>query len=94
MFYTRPCDGALVIAEYHASPGSNTAETTETPILTIPHPTNANHNGGMLAFGPDGYLYIAVGDGGSANDPPNTPTPMKAASLTIDSAATASMRPD
>jgi len=72
VFYTRPGDGALVVAEYHASPASsNTAATDETPILTIPHPTNANHNGGMLAFGPDGYLYIAVGDGGSANDPPN-----------------------
>lgn len=72
VFYTRTGDGALVIAEYRASPASsNTAQTTEMPILTIPHPTYANHNGGMLAFGPDGYLYIGVGDGGSGNDPPN-----------------------
>jgi glucose/arabinose dehydrogenase len=71
VYYTRAGDGTLVIAEYNVSPDPNVADPTETVILTIPHPTNTNHNGGMLAFGPDGYLYVAVGDGGSANDPPD-----------------------
>jgi len=72
IYYTRAGDGTLVIAEYHVSSGSrDVADPTEKVLLTIPHPTNTNHNGGMLAFGPDGFLYIGVGDGGSANDPPN-----------------------
>ena len=72
VFYTRAGDGALVIAEYAASPpSSNTASTSEEVLLTIPHPGFSNHNGGMLAFGPDGLLYAGVGDGGGANDPNN-----------------------
>ncbi len=72
VYYTRTGDGTLVIAEYHVSATNpNLADPTETILLTIPHPTNTNHNGGMLAFGPDDYLYIGVGDGGSGNDPPN-----------------------
>jgi hypothetical protein len=72
IFYTRAGDGALVISQFSVSPTNrDVAATAETILLTIPHPTNTNHNGGMLAFGPDGYLYIGVGDGGAGNDPPN-----------------------
>ena len=71
VYYTRPGDGALVIAEYKVSADANVADPTETVLLTILHPTNTNHNGGMLAFGPDNFLYIGVGDGGSGNDPPS-----------------------
>lgn len=72
IFYTRPGDGTIVVAEYRVSANPNVADpTTEQVILTTPHPTNTNHNGGMLAFGPDGYLYIGVGDGGGGNDEPN-----------------------
>jgi glucose/arabinose dehydrogenase len=69
VFYTQQTDGELVIAEYLASATNpNVAGTTERRILQIPHP-RGNHNGGMLAFGEDGYLYIGVGDGGGAYDP-------------------------
>jgi len=71
VYYTLASDGSLVIAEYKVSANRDVAGPDETVLLTIPHPTNANHNGGMLAFGPDGYLYAGVGDGGSGNDPPN-----------------------
>jgi hypothetical protein len=69
--YTRTGDGATVIAEYLASAGNpDIADTTEKVLLTISQPF-ANHNGGMIEFGPDGFLYIGMGDGGSGNDPGN-----------------------
>jgi glucose/arabinose dehydrogenase len=69
--YTRRPDGATVIAEYHVLSGNpNRADTAETVHLVIPQPF-ANHNGGMVEFGPDRNLYIGMGDGGSGNDPGN-----------------------
>lgn len=41
--------------------------STERVLLELPHP-QANHNGGTIAFGPEGYLYISIGDGGNKND--------------------------
>ncbi|MGH9840699.1 MAG: PQQ-dependent sugar dehydrogenase [Blastocatellia bacterium] len=67
--YTRRPDGATVIAEYQASASNpNVADTAEKVILMVPQPF-ANHNGGMIGFGADGFLYIGMGDGGSGNDP-------------------------
>ena len=68
--YTRLSDGATVIARYSVSADPNIANTTGTILLTIPQPF-PNHNGGTLRFGPDGYLYIGMGDGGSGDDPDN-----------------------
>ena len=67
--YTRKSDGATVIARYHVPPGNpNVADPASAqPLLTIAQP-ESNHNGGQLQFGPDGYLYIGMGDGGGADD--------------------------
>jgi len=55
--------GDTVIARYHVSADANVADPSSAQILlTIPQPF-ANHNGGQLAFGPDGFLYIGMGDG-------------------------------
>jgi glucose/arabinose dehydrogenase len=70
--YTRAGDGATVIARYSVSSANeNIADNSSGQvILTISQPFN-NHNGGSLVFGPDGYLYIGMGDGGSGGDPQN-----------------------
>ena len=62
--------GDTVIAEYSAS-ATRADDSSHQTILTFDQPF-ANHNGGQLAFGPDGYLYIATGDGGGAGDPEET----------------------
>ena len=84
--YTRQPDGATVIARYSVSSNPNLANSTETIIKVISQPY-ANHNGGQLKFGPDGYLYIGMGDGGSGGDPENRaqdPTSLLGKILRID----------
>jgi glucose/arabinose dehydrogenase len=68
--YTREPDGATVVAEYRASEDRDVSSPSEKVILVIPQPY-VNHNGGMVEFGPDGFLYIGMGDGGSRGDPEN-----------------------
>lgn len=71
-FYVNYTDrqGDTVIARYQVSPnGSTRADpVNETILLQVPQPFG-NHNGGSVVFGPDGYLYLGLGDGGSGGDP-------------------------
>jgi glucose/arabinose dehydrogenase len=67
--YSRAGDGATVLSELHASADLQFADpASERVLLTVTQPF-ANHNGGQLAFGPDGFLYLGLGDGGGGGDP-------------------------
>ncbi|MDX1672092.1 MAG: PQQ-dependent sugar dehydrogenase [Balneolaceae bacterium] len=68
--YTADNPERTVISRFTVSPNDpdQADPASETEILTFSQPFD-NHNGGQLAFGPDGYLYISVGDGGSGGDP-------------------------
>ena len=74
VFYTRLLlgpgdnDPADTLARYHVGANPDVAEPAGTVVLTLPR-SRPNHNGGMIEFGSDGYLYVGTGDGGSHGDP-------------------------
>lgn len=63
--------GDTIIARYSVSSNPDLADPNSAEVLLTISQPYANHNGGQIAFGPDGYLYIGMGDGGAANDPQN-----------------------
>jgi glucose/arabinose dehydrogenase len=68
VYYTAQ-DNDNTVAEFRVSSEANRADPRSGKELLAVADKYSNHNGGMLAFGPDGYLYIAMGDGGSSGDP-------------------------
>ena len=71
VFYVNYTDlsGDTVIARYRAAEGENQADGDSGLVLLRIEQPFQNHNGGQVVFGPDGYLYVGMGDGGSADDP-------------------------
>lgn len=69
VYFTNP-NGDIRIVRYVVSSNPDIADSTSgDTVLGIPHPSEANHNGGLILFGPDGKLYAGLGDGGGGGDP-------------------------
>ena len=63
-------NGDVEVRSYSRSAGNpDVANAIGTTVITVPHPGQTNHNGGTVVFGPDGYLYVSIGDGGGGGDP-------------------------
>jgi glucose/arabinose dehydrogenase len=72
VMYTARGDGDNTVAAYRVSAEPDRADPGSGRVLLAIDDFAANHNAGMLAFGPDGYLYVGTGDGGGAGDPQRT----------------------
>jgi glucose/arabinose dehydrogenase len=74
VYYTNASSN-LEVARYQVGSGNDSINlarpSSKKIVITIPHPSYTNHNGGTLRFGKDGYLYLSTGDGGSGGDPSN-----------------------
>lgn len=70
--YYTGVDGDVRVSVLRRSTDSNVRADPDSmrKVIAIPHPVNANHNGGEVTIGPDGNLWMATGDGGSSCDPP------------------------
>jgi len=72
VYYTDGSNNLRIVQFRRAQGDPNLAEAASArTVLTINHHTETNHNGGQLQFGPDGKLYIGMGDGGAGGDPNN-----------------------
>lgn len=70
IYYTDAANNIVVERHSVSSKNRNLAEASAVlEIIRIPHPGLSNHYGGLVSFGPDGYLYLATGDGGGTGDP-------------------------
>lgn len=100
-FYVNYTDtaGNTVIARYQVSGDPNVADAASEQILLQVDQPYENHNGGHLEFGPDGYLYIGLGDGGSQGDPSGNGQSLetylgKLLRIDVDSASPYAIPPD
>lgn len=77
-------DGDTVVAEYQVSSDANVADATSERIVLSATQPATNHNGGTISFGSDGYLYIALGDGGTGGSEAQDTSTLLGSILRID----------